>query len=81
MRQSNVAISQDPLSWWKSNGDGYPHLREVAKRYLAAPSTSVPSERLFSAAGELYSDNRTRMAPEKAEMLLFLKYNLNRFNF
>ena len=59
------------------HGGDYGRLSEVARRYLSAPSTSVPSERLFSAAGELYSDSRTRLSPDKAEMLLFIKYNIS----
>jgi len=47
----------------------------VAQRYLSAPPTLVASERLFSAAGDIYSDQRTQLAPERAEMLLFIREN------
>ena len=47
----------------------------VARRFLSAPSTSVASERMFSGAGNIYSDSRSRLSPERAEMLLFIKYN------
>jgi len=47
----------------------------VAQRYLSVPPTSVASERLFSAAGDIYSDQRTQLAPERAEMLLFVREN------
>lgn len=77
LRQNNIALNQCPLTWWHTHGGDYSRLREVARRYLSAPSTSVPSERLFSDAGELYSDNRSRLSPEKAEMLLFIKYNIS----
>ena len=40
---------------------------------------SVPSERLFSGATLVYNDQRKRLLPEKAEMLLYLKYNLPSF--
>jgi len=52
---------------------------EVARRYLSVPSTSVASERLFSGAGDTYSDSRSRLAPERAEMLLFLRENMKLF--
>jgi len=39
------------------------------------PRRSVASERLFSAARDIYSDQRTHLAPERAEMLLFVREN------
>ena len=47
-------------------------LSQLARRYLSAPSTSVVSERLFSVAGDIYDEKRNRLAPERAEMLLFI---------
>jgi len=41
------------------------------------PHTSVGSERLFSAAGDMYSDQRMQLAPERAEMLLFIREKCN----
>ena len=37
----------------------------------------MASERLFSGAGDVYDDKRNRLAPEKAEMLLFIKNNFS----
>ena len=42
----------------------------------SAPPTSVSSERLFSGAGKIYDLKRNRLAPERAEILLFIKNNL-----
>jgi hypothetical protein len=44
----------DSLAWWKDNSDKYSRLSVLARRYLAVPSTSFPSERIFSAAGTQY---------------------------
>jgi len=65
------------LSWWRENAKLYPNVAMVARRFLSAPSTSVPSERLFSSADLVYTDRRNRLLPERAEMLLFVKHNLN----
>ena len=43
--------------------------------YLAPPPTSVSSERLFSVAGDIISKHRTRLNPDNAEKLIFMKYN------
>ena len=53
----------------------------VARRYLGAPCTSVESERLFSSAGHVFTDQRNRLAVERAEMIIFVKHNLPAINF
>jgi len=52
-----------------------PNIGKVARRYLPAPATSVHSEHLFSGAGEVYDDKKSRLLPELAESLLLIKYN------
>ena len=44
-------------------------------KYLSAPPSSVSSERLFSAAGRVYTENRNRLSPDTAEKLIFLMKN------
>ena len=61
--------------WWKENKHRFVQLSRLARRYLAPPPTSVASERLFSTAGDIYDEKRNRLAPERAEMLLFIKKN------
>jgi len=58
-----------------------PTSRAVAKCYLCAPPTSVASERLFSSASRVFTDRRNRLAPKKADILLFIKHNLALINF
>ena len=62
----------DPLEWWKENGNLFPSLSILARKYLTVIATSVPSERLFSTAGELISARRSRLKLENVDMLLFL---------
>jgi len=76
MRQPNIQRQLNRLDWWKQHDHWYPRVADVALRYLSAPSTSVASERLFSSAGDLYSDTRSRLAGQLAQKLLFIKHNL-----
>jgi len=62
----------DPLTWWRDNTATFLLLSDAARRYLAAPATSVLSERLFSSAG----DKRTWLLAENLERLVVLKANL-----
>ena len=63
-----------------------PHLSVLAKQFLCIPSTSAPSERVFSAAGLTITKSRTSLHPDNASDLIFLhnlwpyaeKYNLKR---
>ena len=63
------------FSWWKENKPRFPQLAKLARIYLAAPPTSVPSERVFSGASNIYDEKRNRLNPEKAEVLLFIQNN------
>ena len=66
----------NPLEWWRQNNTRFPLLSVLAAKYMAVPPTSVASERLFSTAGDVLTDSRSRLLPQKAEQLIFLKINL-----
>lgn len=66
---------EDPYHWWSKNRKRFPQLAKIAQKYLSAPPSSVASERLFCGTGDVYDDKRNRLAPQKAEMLLFIKNN------
>jgi hypothetical protein len=80
LRQPNIQRQLCPLEWWKLYLKAYSCVAAIAMQYLSVPSTSVPSERLFSLAGDLYSDSRNRLSAHSAEMLLFIKPISNFFN-
>ena len=67
---------EDPLLWWKVNESRFGLLVPIAKKYLCIPGTSVPSERLFSKAGELISIRRNRLKSKNVDMMIFLNKNL-----
>ena len=67
---------EDPLAWWKGNKSRFPTLARIAREYLAIPAMSTPSERLFSAAGYISSQRRSRLSGENLNQLVFLNKNL-----
>ena len=58
--------------WWKETGARFHHLMMLAKKYLAIPGSSVPSECLFSKAGELISEKRGQLKPKNVDILQLL---------
>ena len=65
----------NPLICWKEYCDRFPIIAKVARRTLCIPATSAPSERAFSVAGLTISKLRSRLKPENASCLIFLKEN------
>ena len=49
--------------------------KRLAKIYLGIPATSVPSERVFSTAGDIISAQRSALLPQHVDKLIFLKKN------
>lgn len=74
---SQIGINNDPLIWWKLHSKKFPILSELSRIYLAIPATSTSSERLFSDAGNLLTNKRTRILPELFKRMIFLKRNIN----
>ena len=71
----------NPLLYWKSHKDSHPLLLSVALQYLTCPASTVASERLFSAAGNILTESRNRLSPHKLDQLLFLHNNLKLVNY
>jgi len=65
------------LLWWKKNQQFFPHLSILARKYLAIPASSVPSERVFSLAGNLVSKKRARTSPSNVDMFIFYRKNMS----
>merc|ERR1712121_107306 len=74
--QESLDMDADPLEYWISNQGNFPHLYQVAIKAICAPATSVPSERLFSTAGDLICAKRARLNPQNVNKILFLNKNL-----
>lgn len=44
----------------------------LPKKFLAVPASSVPSERIFSIAGEILNKKRSRLHCANVDLLIFL---------
>ncbi len=64
-----------PLNFYKINENIIPNMAKIAKMVFCITASSVPSECLFSTAGDLISQKRSRLQPECAQDLLLLKKN------
>lgn len=74
-REPAIATNLCPLTWWSKNCDRYPTLALIARQFLCVPATSVPSERVFSTAGDIVTSQRAALKPEHVDQLIFLKKN------
>jgi hypothetical protein len=63
---------ENPLLWWKQNASTYPLLAKAARRWLCVPATSAPVERLFSVAGRVIEERRSRLEPFLVDDIVFL---------
>ncbi|KAK0145636.1 Zinc finger BED domain-containing protein 1 [Merluccius polli] len=72
-----IPLSEDPLSWWRTNEIMYPLLSKLGKRYFCIPATSVSAERVFSTAGDIVTAQRSTLTAEHVDQLLFLHKNLH----
>ena len=63
---------QQPLQWWKVRSVNYKYLSKLVKKILCNAATSVPSERIFSTAGNVVSQKRSCLSPQNVNRLVFL---------
>ncbi|CAF4296791.1 unnamed protein product, partial [Didymodactylos carnosus] len=65
--------SSSSVAFWKSYEEQLPILAKYAKKYLAVPSTSVPSESAFSLSAYLARKTRARLSDDNLAYSVFLK--------
>ncbi|XP_051800523.1 E3 SUMO-protein ligase ZBED1-like [Acanthochromis polyacanthus] len=73
--EASLPKNEDPLEWWSANEGRFPTMSKLAKSFLCIPATSTPSERIFSAAGNICSQKRASLSSGHVEMLTFLAMN------
>lgn len=76
LQEPLLGINENPIEWWKQRKSFYPRLYDLAIARLCVVATSVPSERIFSKAGQVITDRRNRLSGDKVKQTLFLHYNM-----
>ena len=67
---------RDPLQWWNTNREDFPVLAWLSRKWLAAVSTSLSSERLFSRSGTTMAARRSSLEDgDHVEMLTYVHDN------
>ena len=65
-------MEDSPLLWWNVEETRYPHLAILARKFLCVCAMSVPSERVFSCGGQIVTDRRAALKPDRVDQLIFL---------
>ena len=65
----------DPIQFWISSEQTYPHIAPLACDLLTIPASSAPVERTFSTAGEVASGKRNRLSDKSLEREVLIKKN------
>ena len=66
-------MNTNPLDFWRANEAVYPNVALQAQKLLCVPATSLPCERLFSAAGILVDRRRSSLRPDHVQQMLCLQ--------
>ncbi|KAK9995074.1 hypothetical protein SO802_024777 [Lithocarpus litseifolius] len=65
-----------PLVWWQYHGSAFPTLKTLALKLLGQPCSSSCAERNWSTYKFIHSLKRNKMAPARAEDLVYVHSNL-----
>jgi len=68
----------DVLAWRKIQEPVLPLLADIARKYFCVPASSAPSEKLFSASGNVCTKLRSSLDPTNLELLVYLHDNGDR---
>lgn len=66
----------DPLKYWSERRYVYPNLFNYVKTVFCVMATSVPSEVIFSKAGNTLTAKRARLSSSKVSKMVFVQANL-----
>ena len=74
-KEKSISFEENPLKWWNKNRDKYKILSLIAGHTLSTPASSVPSERIFSKAGNIITAKRSSLNTKLADKRIFLTHD------
>ena len=74
--ESVIRESLNLLNWWREHEQTFPILSKIAKKIHSIVATSAPSERIFSKAGNIVNEKRSRLTPANVNNFVLLHTNL-----
>lgn len=67
-----------PITYWYHRRNSlYSPITPIANKYFCIVRISVPGERFFSIVGNIATDERSRLDPERLDKLFFLSHSTN----
>ncbi|XP_018423633.1 PREDICTED: zinc finger BED domain-containing protein 1-like [Nanorana parkeri] len=77
IKEAHLPRTSDPFHWWELRKFTYPNLYSVVVKRLCIPANSVPCERIFSKAGQVCAEKRSRLTSDNMKTILFVNNNLH----
>lgn len=75
INSKHATVASNLLDWWIQHKETYPQLYQYFLSFAAIPATSASAERIFSDAGNIITNKRSRLTPKNVNMLAFLHKN------
>ena len=72
-RHQLVKISSESVPYWRQNMENYPDLFYCFTYIFTMQASSVPSESLFSEAGDQVTDKRNRLDPDRVNKMMVIE--------
>jgi hypothetical protein len=73
MESDAIDFASNPILYWEQQSKQFKELGILATRFLSVSATSVPSERIFSKAGQIISNRRANLKSKNANFLIFFE--------
>lgn len=76
----SVKSKQGPIEWWRQHKEEFPYIAVLARKWLAVPASSTPSERAFSDCGIAQAGKRNRLGGTMLKDQIIVRRNKEQIN-